>query len=308
MTARCTWARWKTLAGGREDRRSQAHRGGRAFLAAGKPPPLQPAELQALPWLALQTFYRNEVALTRRHAGRDSEEVRFAIQPRLGTDSLFALRNATLLGLGASIASTWLVAEDVAEGRLLHLAPQWCAAPLPVYLIYPYSNFYPAKLRRFIEALREGCPRAWAWRRARRKRPARPEPRYFSHRPFSTMSIRRPPICSICGPRIGPSGPSMTSMARPCTADQARNSAPGRRSGDITPAPTSLSIAAPSSSNGSSPLCPLRSAIARRTLGSCLQIVRGPEGRAEQPALRLRKAQVAGADRAQVGAGEFGRR
>jgi DNA-binding transcriptional LysR family regulator len=127
-------------------------------LLQGKPPPLQPAELQALPWLALQTFYRNEVALTRRHAGRDSEEVRFAIQPRLGTDSLFALRNATLLGLGASIASTWLVAEDVAEGRLLHLAPQWCAAPLPVYLIYPYSNFYPAKLRRFIEALREGLP------------------------------------------------------------------------------------------------------------------------------------------------------
>jgi len=119
---------------------------------------LQPAELQALPWLALQTFYRNEVTLTRRHAGRDSEEFRFAIRPRLGTDSLFALRNATLLGLGASIASSWLVGDDVAEGRLLHLAPQWCAAPLPVYLIYPYSSFYPAKLRRFIEALREGLP------------------------------------------------------------------------------------------------------------------------------------------------------
>jgi DNA-binding transcriptional LysR family regulator len=138
-------------------------------LLQGKPPPLQPAELQALPWLALQTFYRNEVTLTRRHAGRDSEEFRFPIRPRLGTDSLFALRNATLLGLGASIASSWLVGDDVAEGRLLHLAPQWCATPLPVYLIYPYSSFYPAKLRRFVEALREGLPPGMGL-------PSRPEP------------------------------------------------------------------------------------------------------------------------------------
>lgn len=138
-------------------------------LLQGRPPPLQPAELQALPWLALQTFYRNEVTLTRRHAGRDSEEYRFAIRPRLGTDSLFALRNATLLGLGASIASSWLVGDDVAEGRLLHLAPQWCAAPLPVWLIYPYSSFYPAKLRRFVESLREGLPTGMGL-------PSRPEP------------------------------------------------------------------------------------------------------------------------------------
>jgi DNA-binding transcriptional LysR family regulator len=129
-------------------------------LLQGKPLPQHPAELQALPWLALQTFYRSEVTLIH-HGSKDgdrSEEQRIAIQPRLGTDSLFALRNATLLGLGASIASTWLVANDVADGRLLHLAPEWCASPLPVYLIYPYSNFYPAKLRRFVEALREGLP------------------------------------------------------------------------------------------------------------------------------------------------------
>jgi DNA-binding transcriptional LysR family regulator len=123
-------------------------------LMQGRPLPMQPAGLQALPWLALQTFYRNEVTLIH-HEG---EEQRFPIKPRLGTDSLFALRNATLLGLGASIASTWLVGDDVAEGRLLHLAPQWCAAPLPVWLIYPYSSFYPAKLRRFVEALHEGLP------------------------------------------------------------------------------------------------------------------------------------------------------
>ncbi len=55
-----------------------------------------------------------------------------------------------------------------------------------------------------------------------------PSPDAYSR--FSTMSSRRWPTCSICGPITLRSGPSMTSMARPCTADQARNSAPGRRS------------------------------------------------------------------------------
>lgn len=62
-----------------------------------------------------------------------------------------------------SIASSWLVADDVAQGRLLHLAPQWHAAPLPVYIVYPYSRLYPAKLRRFTELLRAALPVGMAW-------------------------------------------------------------------------------------------------------------------------------------------------
>ncbi|MES2945100.1 MAG: LysR family transcriptional regulator [Pseudomonadota bacterium] len=121
-------------------------------LLRGRPMPLQAAELEALPWLALGTYYRNEVALTHT----DGRQLRFAISPRLVTDSLFALRNATLLGLGASIVSSWVASEDITQGHLLQLAPLWQAAPLPMYLIYPYARFYPARLRRFIEVLRSG--------------------------------------------------------------------------------------------------------------------------------------------------------
>jgi DNA-binding transcriptional LysR family regulator len=120
-----------------------------------RPFPRQPDELAALPWLALQTFYRNEVALAR-HA--DGVTRRFAIRPRLSTDSLYALRNAILSGLGAGIASAWLVKGDVEQGRLLHLAPEWGAPRLPVYLVYPHARFYPARLRLFLEAMREAVP------------------------------------------------------------------------------------------------------------------------------------------------------
>ena len=78
------------------------------------------------------------------------------------TDSLYALRSAALLGLGAGVVSSWAVAEDLTQGSLLHLLPQWSAAPLPVYLIYPYANFYPAKLRRFVEILRPAIVAHWS--------------------------------------------------------------------------------------------------------------------------------------------------
>ncbi|WP_136920855.1 LysR family transcriptional regulator [Polyangium aurulentum] len=120
-----------------------------------RPLPRQPDDLEALPWLALQTFYRNEVALVR-HA--DGVTRRFAIRPRLSTDSLYALRNAILSGLGAGIASAWLVKGDVEAGRLLHLAPEWGAPRLPVYLVYPHARFYPARLQTFLAAMREAVP------------------------------------------------------------------------------------------------------------------------------------------------------
>lgn len=124
-------------------------------LLDGGPVPEHPSELARLPWLALRTFYRDEVSLTHVETGEVS---RFEIQPRLSTDGLYALRRAALLGLGAGIASAWALRDDLASGRLVQLAPAWRAAPLPVYLIYAPSRLQPARLRRFIEVMREYLP------------------------------------------------------------------------------------------------------------------------------------------------------
>jgi DNA-binding transcriptional LysR family regulator len=116
--------------------------------------PVHARELATLPWLALRNFYRTEVSLEHSGGGHH----RFGIRPRVSTDSVFALRSAALAGVGACIASEWVVADDVAMGRLAHLAPDWHATPLPVHLLYPYAQFYPAKLRRFVEVLRASLP------------------------------------------------------------------------------------------------------------------------------------------------------
>lgn len=118
--------------------------------------PTRPAQLAQLPWLSLRTFYCDEVVLTHSDTG---EVARFSIRPRLTTDGLHALRNAAIQGVGVGIASAWAVAEDLDQGRLLHLAPQWQATPLPLFLVYPPARFYPAKLRRFIDVMRAAMPR-----------------------------------------------------------------------------------------------------------------------------------------------------
>lgn len=120
--------------------------------------PQHPRELQALPWLALRTFYQRELQLHRVDAAAAPESWRLQFEPRLSTDSLYALRNAVLGGLGAGVASAWIVREDLAAGRLVHLAPGWQAEPLPVYLVYPPARQQPARLRAFIDCMRQAMP------------------------------------------------------------------------------------------------------------------------------------------------------
>jgi DNA-binding transcriptional LysR family regulator len=118
--------------------------------------PKTPDDLLNLPWLALRTYYRNQITLSHQ---TESITHTIPLKPLMSTDSLYALRSAVVHGLGIGIGSTWMLASDIASGKLIHLLPDWQADPLPVFLIYPYARFYPAKLRRFVEIMREKMPR-----------------------------------------------------------------------------------------------------------------------------------------------------
>jgi DNA-binding transcriptional LysR family regulator len=120
-----------------------------SLLAAGVPETLE--ELAQLPWLALGTYYRKSIRLTNT-ATRETKKV--AIQPRMVTDSLYALHTAASLGLGACVASAWLVDSEIAAGRLVHLLPAWEAETLPVHITYPFATAYPPRLRSFVQAVR----------------------------------------------------------------------------------------------------------------------------------------------------------
>ncbi|MEN3068379.1 LysR family transcriptional regulator [Uliginosibacterium sediminicola] len=119
-------------------------------LLADRPVPTSPGELSPLHWLALRPYYRKEVTL---HNSKGEQET-LSITPRISTDSLYALRSAMLRGIGVAVCSAWVVEDDLASGNAIQLLPDWRAASLPVYLTYPYAAFYPARLRAFIELMR----------------------------------------------------------------------------------------------------------------------------------------------------------
>lgn len=124
-------------------------------LLDGLAAPEEASDLAEFPWVALRTYYRNEIQLRNMVTGTVQ---RIAISPRMSTDSLYALRSAALQGLGVAIGSAWLLSADLAAGQLVHLVPQWQAAPLPVNLVYPHARFYPARLRCFIDIMRAAVP------------------------------------------------------------------------------------------------------------------------------------------------------
>ena len=123
------------------------------------------ALLGAQPWLALLAFYRDGIDL-RAATGDARLHIRF--RPRLGTDSLFALIESARRGLGLALVSQWAVIDDLAQGRLVRLLPDWCATPLPISLVYPSRRLQPARLRAFQQVMREVIPTLPGMRELRR--------------------------------------------------------------------------------------------------------------------------------------------
>lgn len=126
-------------------------------LLAQFPALSHPRELATLPWLAIPQFYRREITLRHSASG---ELCVLNFQPRLSSDSLYALRHAAMEGLGVLLGSAWMLQEHLSDTSLVQLFPDWEAASLPVSITYPYARFYPARLRHFIETMREAMPAA----------------------------------------------------------------------------------------------------------------------------------------------------
>jgi DNA-binding transcriptional LysR family regulator len=75
-----------------------------------------------------------------------------------------ALRDATVAGLGPALLPDWLVAEDLAAGRLQHCLANWDATATTfgtaAWLIYPSRSYLPAKTRAMVDFLKSSVTSA----------------------------------------------------------------------------------------------------------------------------------------------------
>ena len=83
--------------------------------------------------------------------GEAAVRVRGALCSNLGE----ALRHAALVGRGLAIHPTYMVAGDIAAGRLVRVLPKTPPLGLDIYVIYPARSNLPQRVRAFVDHLRD---------------------------------------------------------------------------------------------------------------------------------------------------------
>ena len=71
----------------------------------------------------------------------------------VATDSTQAIHAGLHEGLGLAVLPDFLVAADVAAGRLIHVLPEWSLPPGGIPLVFPTARFRPPRVTLFTELL-----------------------------------------------------------------------------------------------------------------------------------------------------------
>lgn len=118
---------------------------------AGKVLPQVPADLAAHVCLCNSHFSHG-----RQWAfHRDGELASVAVSAPLVANDYNLLRNFALQGAGIARLPSYLVAPDVAAGRLQRLLPQWHGRGQSLYLVYPQRLPQPARVRALVAFLQQ---------------------------------------------------------------------------------------------------------------------------------------------------------
>ncbi|MEN9658320.1 MAG: hypothetical protein RL571_1785 [Pseudomonadota bacterium] len=112
--------------------------------------PTHPQDLAQLPWV---TMTRLQAPLTWKfnQAGEICMVRMRSVMRASAPSSVLALvRN----GAGLSVLPDFMVAEDLAAGRLVHVLPEWTLSAGGIYAVYPSARYLPAKVRILLDFMR----------------------------------------------------------------------------------------------------------------------------------------------------------
>ncbi|HEY0956000.1 MAG TPA: LysR family transcriptional regulator [Roseateles sp.] len=95
---------------------------------------------------------------TRRHR----EPATLRIQPAMSSNDGAVVRDWALAGMGIAIRSEWHVAEDLAQGRLRQVLPEWEVPPADVVAMLGSRHGRSARTTAFVAMLRQALsPAPW---------------------------------------------------------------------------------------------------------------------------------------------------
>ncbi|TDR82763.1 LysR family transcriptional regulator [Paludibacterium purpuratum] len=119
-------------------------------LLAGQVPLERPEALRAFDWIGISM---RPGAKTLRH--RDGRESQIDIAPRVRVNSIEASCQLALAGAGLCTPPAFMVADDLAAGRLVEPLPEWHVPALGVYAVWPPNAARDGLTRRLIDCLRD---------------------------------------------------------------------------------------------------------------------------------------------------------
>ncbi|MCD6006284.1 MULTISPECIES: LysR family transcriptional regulator [Halomonadaceae] len=110
----------------------------------------QPEELLKFPFIANKALphpLQWEFSLSK------GERRTIHVRASIFLDATLAVREALYAGAGISVLPDYVIAGDIAAGRLIHILPQWSLPSGGIHVVFPLARFRPAKVRAFVDIL-----------------------------------------------------------------------------------------------------------------------------------------------------------
>jgi DNA-binding transcriptional LysR family regulator len=121
-----------------------------AFLA-GRTLPKHPDDLKGVPVLAFGALPDPQ---TWRLV-RGDEHAKVSFEPRFVVNDLDLVHRAVLEGIGVALLPSHRICDDLNEGRLARVLPEWCAPATPFHAVYPSTRHLSPKVKAFVDHLQE---------------------------------------------------------------------------------------------------------------------------------------------------------
>lgn len=90
-----------------------------------------------------------------RLTGPDGQITEIAFSPRLVTEDIVVIRHAALGGCGIAELPTVMCRDEIADGRLIVLLPEWSLPEMTLYTVFPSRKGLAPAVRCFIDYLSE---------------------------------------------------------------------------------------------------------------------------------------------------------
>ncbi len=115
-----------------------------------RPMPRVPADLSVCPTLDLGPAHRDH---SWRLTGADGGAAEVHHQPRLVSDDMTALRMAAVAGVGVVMLPAMVICDELADGRLVRLLPEWSPPHGVVHAVFPSRRGLVPSVRLLIDYL-----------------------------------------------------------------------------------------------------------------------------------------------------------